>query len=51
MNAAADSAFNLPEDAKMATAIAKSKLAPRFGTEAGERFTVTRRPGSAKPEF
>ena len=32
-------------------AIARSKAEPCLGTEAGERFTVMRRPGSASPEF
>jgi hypothetical protein len=35
----------------IASEIAKSKIEPRFGTEAGDKFTVTRRPGNGKPEL
>ena len=39
--------FSMPAAARTETAIAKSNEEPRFGTAAGERFTVIRRPGKA----
>ena len=40
-----------PEAAKTAMAIERSNDEPCFGTEAGDRFTVMRRAGHARPEF
>jgi hypothetical protein len=46
---AADAASTSPAAARHATAIARSNAEPCLGSDAGERFTVTRRCGSGQP--